>query len=305
MTVGRQIREALLARGGSSRSARAEARALLDQVGIPDSDRRLDQYPFELSGGMAQRVMIAIALAARPELLIADEPTTALDVTIQAQILHLLAKLQSETGAGILLITHDIGVVAETAHEVAVMYAGTVVERGPTELVLAAPSPPVHAASAAEHPDARGAAGRAARGDRRRGRRTRRMAAGLPLRAPVPACARALRRRDARPDGGRPGARRGLRPPAGDRSVSAPLLEVRDLRVHFPVRGALPWITEASHPGGGRGGLRPAAGRDARRGGRERLREDDTRRGDPRAAGRDRRNGAVRGTRTRRRPRGR
>jgi oligopeptide/dipeptide ABC transporter ATP-binding protein len=143
MTVGGQIAEALALRGVTGRRAlREAAREMLAHVGIPDPDRRLKQYPYELSGGMAQRVMIAIALAARPRLLIADEPTTALDVTIQAQILALMQDLQQETGAGILLITHDMGVVAESADRLAVMYAGTVVETGETEDVLAAPAHP-------------------------------------------------------------------------------------------------------------------------------------------------------------------
>ncbi len=143
MTVGRQIAEALALRGLTGRRAlREAARAMLVHVGIPDPDRRLDQYPYELSGGMAQRAMIAIALAAQPHLLIADEPTTALDVTIQAQILALMHDLQEETGTGILLITHDIGVVAENSDRIAVMYAGTVVEAGVTAEVLAAPAHP-------------------------------------------------------------------------------------------------------------------------------------------------------------------
>lgn len=143
MTVGRQISEALRLRGGSGRgSVRTAAREMLVQAGIADPDRRLDQHPFELSGGMAQRAMIAIALAARPDLLIADEPTTALDVTIQAQILALMARLQSESGTAVLLITHDMGVVAENADRLAVMYAGMVVETGRTADVLARPAHP-------------------------------------------------------------------------------------------------------------------------------------------------------------------
>jgi peptide/nickel transport system ATP-binding protein len=143
MNIGGQITEALKLRGMTGRAAlRAAARDMLAQVGIPDPDQRLDQHPFELSGGMAQRAMIAIALAARPDLLIADEPTTALDVTIQAQILALMNQLQSETGAAILLITHDMGVVAETSDALAVMYAGGVVETGRTDDVLAAPAHP-------------------------------------------------------------------------------------------------------------------------------------------------------------------
>ena len=129
LTVGAQIAE-VLARHAGVRGAAARARAveLLDAVGIADGARRVDDYPFQLSGGMKQRVMIAIALAGEPELLIADEPTTALDVTIQAQVLDLLRALQATRGMSILLITHDLGVVAGMAHRVAVMYAGQIVE---------------------------------------------------------------------------------------------------------------------------------------------------------------------------------
>jgi oligopeptide/dipeptide ABC transporter ATP-binding protein len=129
-TVGDQIAEVLaLHRGLSTEEARAEAIRLLDLVGIPSPGDRVDEYPHQLSGGMRQRVMIAMALACRPKLLIADEPTTALDVTVQAQILELLRDLEQELGMSMLLITHDLGVVAETAHRVVVMYAGRVVER--------------------------------------------------------------------------------------------------------------------------------------------------------------------------------
>jgi len=129
-TVGRQVTEVLeVHRNMTSGAARARALELLQMVGIPDPDRRLKAYPHELSGGMAQRVMIAMALACEPELLIADEPTTALDVTIQAQILDLMRKLRDETGTAIIFITHDLGVVAEMCDRVAVMYAGEIVEQ--------------------------------------------------------------------------------------------------------------------------------------------------------------------------------
>jgi peptide/nickel transport system ATP-binding protein len=128
--VGRQIGEVLeLHRNMTRRAARGRAAELLKMVGIPDPDRRLRAFPHELSGGMAQRIMIAMALACEPELLIADEPTTALDVTIQAQILDLIRTLRDETGTAVILITHDLGVVAETCDRVAVMYAGEIVEQ--------------------------------------------------------------------------------------------------------------------------------------------------------------------------------
>jgi peptide/nickel transport system ATP-binding protein len=141
--VGRQIAEALaLHQGMTGAAAQAEAKRLLDQVGMPDASRRLQAYPHELSGGQNQRVMIAIALAGRPELLVADEPTTALDVTIQAQILDLLQALRRETGMALVLISHDLGVVAETCGRVAVMYAGRIVEQAPTSRLFAAPTHP-------------------------------------------------------------------------------------------------------------------------------------------------------------------
>ena len=131
MTVGQQIIEALITHRSESRAgAHRAAIAMLDEVGIAAPDRRMRQYPFELSGGMCQRVMIAIALICRPRLLIADEPTTALDVTIQAQILALIKRLRRDTGTGLLLITHDMGVVADMADRICVMYAGRVVEEG-------------------------------------------------------------------------------------------------------------------------------------------------------------------------------
>jgi peptide/nickel transport system ATP-binding protein len=142
-TVGDQIGEALQRhRGLSAAAARRAAIGMLERVRMPSPEVRVDEYPHKLSGGMRQRVMIAMALACAPALLIADEPTTALDVTIQAQILELLAKLREETGTAVILITHDLGVVAETCDEVAVMYAGEIVELASAEDLFEAPQHP-------------------------------------------------------------------------------------------------------------------------------------------------------------------
>jgi len=143
LTIGRQISEALvLHRGMTEKAALVRAAEMLRKVRIPEAERRLAQYPHELSGGMRQRVMIAMALACGPRLLIADEPTTALDVTIQAQILEVMHELRDETGASVILITHDLGVVAEIAHRVVVMYAGRKVEEAPIGELFAAPRHP-------------------------------------------------------------------------------------------------------------------------------------------------------------------
>jgi peptide/nickel transport system ATP-binding protein len=142
-TIGDQIVETILRhRGGSRRGARDRAIELLRRVHIPSPERRIDEYPHKLSGGMRQRVMIAMALACDPQLLIADEPTTALDVTLQAQILELMRELKAASGAAIILITHDLGVVAEVCDEVAVMYAGEIVERAPVDELFATPQHP-------------------------------------------------------------------------------------------------------------------------------------------------------------------
>jgi oligopeptide/dipeptide ABC transporter ATP-binding protein len=139
-TVGDQVVEAVrLHQKKSASEARALAAKMFELVGIPSPQERLDAYPHQLSGGMRQRVMIAMALACKPDLLIADEPTTALDVTIQAQILELLRELQREMGMAILLITHDLAVVAETCDEVAVMYAGRIVERASSATLFSSP----------------------------------------------------------------------------------------------------------------------------------------------------------------------
>ena len=143
LTCGRQIEEAVrLHQGGSRQEAKARAIEMMHLVGIPAPEQRVDDYPHQLSGGMRQRVMIAIALSCSPDVLIADEPTTALDVTIQAQILELLEKLQAEFHMAILLLTHDLGVVAEVADRVAVMYAGQIVETATTKDLFASPRHP-------------------------------------------------------------------------------------------------------------------------------------------------------------------
>lgn len=143
MTVGDQLAEGLRAHRGLSRAvARERSIELLRKVGIPAPEERIEAYPHQLSGGMRQRVMIAMAIACGPRVLLADEPTTALDVTIQAQVLELLRTLRDESGMALLLITHDLAVVGEIADDVAVMYAGRIVERGPTRRVLEAPLHP-------------------------------------------------------------------------------------------------------------------------------------------------------------------
>jgi oligopeptide/dipeptide ABC transporter ATP-binding protein len=153
-TIGRQIEEVLvLHQRLGARAARGQALELLARVGIPAPGRRIAQYPHELSGGMKQRVMLAMAIACRPRLLIADEPTTALDVTIQAQILELLRSLKQEFGMAVLLITHDLGVVAHFAERVLVMYAGKIVEQGSVRDVFKRASHPYTQALLAALPD--------------------------------------------------------------------------------------------------------------------------------------------------------
>lgn len=142
-TVGNQIQESIIVHQGlSPKDARDRSIELLSLVSIPLPEKRIDEYPHQLSGGMRQRVMIAMALACKPQILIADEPTTALDVTIQAQILDLLQKIQQETNMSILLITHDLGVVAELCHKVAVMYCGRIVEMADAKTLFTAPAHP-------------------------------------------------------------------------------------------------------------------------------------------------------------------
>jgi peptide/nickel transport system ATP-binding protein len=253
LTIGHQILEVLerhvRLRGAA---ARTRAVALLDSVGIADGARRIDEYPFQLSGGMKQRVMIALALAAEPELLIADEPTTALDVTIQAQVLEVLARLQRERGMSILLITHDLGVVASMAHRVAVMYAGQIVEAGPRAAFFATP----------QHPYARKLFA-ALPGAGARGAALEVIAGQVPSLAGeflgcrfVDRCEQAFERCRTEPPGWtRVGDGHVVRCHLREREIAAalvarpaaesvprrdagtpPLLEVRDLKVHFPIR---------------------------------------------------------------------
>jgi oligopeptide/dipeptide ABC transporter ATP-binding protein len=143
MSVGRQVDESVMRHLGlSARQARSRTIELFDLVGIPAAARNADNFPHQFSGGMRQRVMIAMALACEPRILLADEPTTALDVTIQAQILELIVGLQEKLGTSIVLITHDLAVIAETVHRVAVMYAGRIVELGPVKTIFDAPRHP-------------------------------------------------------------------------------------------------------------------------------------------------------------------
>ncbi|WP_424814839.1 ABC transporter ATP-binding protein [Roseococcus sp. YIM B11640] len=178
-TAGEQVAEALrLHEGLNPRDAMSRAIAMLERVRIPDAARRAKQYPHQLSGGMRQRVMIAIALACKPKLLIADEPTTALDVTVQAQILALLDELRRETGTATVLITHDLGVVQDHADEVVVMYAGRIAERAPAARLFARP----------QHPYTIGLLGAAPRLDSRRARLASIEGTVPDLRSPPPGC---------------------------------------------------------------------------------------------------------------------
>ncbi len=233
-TIGDQIIETILRhRGGSRRQARERAIALLRRVHIPSPDKRIDEYPHKLSGGMRQRVMIAMALACDPRLLIADEPTTALDVTLQAQILDLMRELKDASGAAIILITHDLGVVAEVCDEVAVMYAGEIVERAPVDELFANP----------QHPYTVGLLGSIPR----LGRRTTHLAtiegmvpnmanppAGCRFAARCPFVIENLHRRAAAADDREPRPRLTLHPGAvGAARVMTALLEVDGLVKHF------------------------------------------------------------------------
>ena len=157
--IGGQLAEAYLVHhpSASKRDARRKAIEMLDRVGIPQPDRRVDDFPHQFSGGMRQRAMIAMGLINDPSLLIADEPTTALDVTVQAQILDLLQDLQREFNSAVIIITHDLGVIAEMADDVLVMYAGRCVEYGTTKEILTAPGDALHVGPALQHPRRHGA----------------------------------------------------------------------------------------------------------------------------------------------------
>ncbi|MDY0013179.1 MAG: ABC transporter ATP-binding protein, partial [Rhodocyclaceae bacterium] len=254
LTVGRQVGEVLarhLGLGGAARDA--AARALLEAVGIPDAARRLATYPFQLSGGMRQRVMIAMALAGQPRLLVADEPTTALDVTIQAQVLDLLARLQAERGMGMLLITHDLGVVARMAQEVGLMYAGQLVETGARQDFFRNPLHPYAQALFAALPRQDGAGqplvalagnvpapGTPWRGCRFAARCPAVMAHCLEVAPPW----HRVEGQTVRCHLYQGGASQTVQAPAplgppcppGPTRLAAPLLDVRGLAVHFPVR---------------------------------------------------------------------
>ncbi len=205
-SVGFQIGELFrVHRGLSRQEARRRAVELLDRVRIPAAAQRVGEYPHQFSGGMRQRVMIAMALALDPKVLIADEPTTALDVTVQAQILELLDELRAETGMGLLLITHDLGVVAETADRVAVMYAGRIVETGPTDAVLSVAGPPLHGRPAGLGAPRPVRPGRTPAPDHRSAAQPREDPAGLPVPSSLPLRHRPVPRRA-------PAARAGRRP---------------------------------------------------------------------------------------------
>jgi len=254
LTVGRQITE-VIERHSGTRNNKNKVLELLRAVGIPDPERRYEQYPFELSGGLKQRAMIAGALAVDPEVLIADEPTTALDVTIQAQILELLARLQAERGMALLLITHDLGIVARMAHRVAVMYAGEIVELAEREDFMRAPQHPYSQKLFAALPSPQRRAGELAviRGQVPPLNRSfdhcrfvercdfafdRCRAEAPKLLEPLPAHLARCHLREAGPAEPRRQASQPAR--QGVAAKAGPvLLAVRDLKVHFPIRKGL------------------------------------------------------------------
>ena len=195
----------------AARAARKLAIELLDSVGIPDAAGRLDDYPHQFSGGMRQRVLIAMALIGRPDLLIADEPTTALDVSVQAQMLRILYDLVRKHHLAVMLITHNLGVVAQLCSHVAVMYAGNIIESGRVDAVLSSPTPPLYA-GAARRGAGRERQARRARGAGRKRAQSPRSAAGLPVRAALRPCDAALQRQRPADDRHRGRSAGGLRP---------------------------------------------------------------------------------------------
>lgn len=234
-TVGFQIAEALRVHGlAKRRGRRARALELLRQVGIPAPEERLRAYPHQLSGGMAQRVMIAIAIACRPRLLITDEPTTALDVTVQAQIMDLLLELRRRHGMALILISHDISLVAEIAERVVVMYAGQIAEQGPAGALLGAPRHPYTAALLAALPEAKRGPLPAIPGT------VPGLEGGMPVSPPLRPRGRALRARD--PGAAAPGRRFPALSPSpagrGGETMTA-VMEARNLSRHYPVRQGL------------------------------------------------------------------
>ncbi len=286
---------------------------MLGLVGIPSPAERLRSYPHQLSGGMRQRVMIAMALACRPDLLIADEPTTALDVTIQAQILDFLRRLQGELGMSIMLITHDLGVVADSCEEVVVMYAGRVVERAPDRRPVRGAAPPLHGGAAAVGAELRRGAGvrtaRATAGDPRDGAEPPRAAARLQVPGPLPGGAGAL------PRGGAGAGRAGAEPwsavtsrsrRARDRAAAADPRPGEALPAEGGVaeegrsiarRARAPRADPPQRDGARRRrrGPRGPARRDGRAGGRERVRQVHPRAHHPAPARPDGRHHPVRG----------
>ena len=263
LTIGRQLTEGLeIHLGMNPAEARARAIELLGMVGIPDPERRLAQYPHQFSGGMRQRMMIAMALACDPSLILADEPTTALDVTIQAQILELMRDLSRRLGVAMLIITHNLGVVARYADRVNVMYAGRIVEQAERGRALRQPASPLHAGAAALGAAPRRAAPRAPRPDPGPAARSHAPAAGLRVRSALRVSGRALQR-------GSPAARRASAPatrrPAG-RWRGSP-------RKRRPRRSGERGAARGPGPGQAFPGRRRHAPRSGRRGARGRRRE--------------------------------
>ena len=301
LTVGRQLTETVeIHLGMTPAQSRARAIELLTLVGVSDAERRLRQYPHQFSGGMRQRMMIAMALSCNPALILADEPTTALDVTIQAQILELMKGLSRRLGAAMLMITHNLGVVARYADRVNVMYAGKIVERATARELYANPRHPYTLGLLALGAAARRAAAREARSHSRPapgpepapGRVLLRPALSLRHRA-VPRGRAAARSRRRRAPGRVLGGERARQ--GGSRMSGELILEVRDLVKHFEVGGGLFGGPPGRGQGGGRRQLRHSPGRDPRARGRVRLRQDDHGALHPPARAADQRPGDLRG----------